>query len=77
MSRSSRVGSALVFGFAALVVMSAAELNAQGANNPYHANEGWDSLPAGRVFGALSRGIPRSRRQAPVDVEQVWREHMC
>ena len=58
MSRSSRVGSILVFGFAALVVLLAAEVSAQGANNPYHANESWDILPEGRVFGALSGVFP-------------------
>ena len=55
---SSRVGSTFVVGFAALVVMLAGELHAQGGNNPYHATDGWENLPGGRIFGSLSGAFP-------------------
>ena len=58
MLHSSRVGSALVVGFLALVVMFAGELHAQGGNNPYHATDGWEKLPDGRIFGSLSGAFP-------------------
>ena len=41
-----------------VVVMLAGDLQAQGANNPYHASDGWENLPSGMVFGALSGGFP-------------------
>ena len=59
-----------------VVVMLAGDLQAQGANNPYHASDGWENLPSGMVFGALSGGFPDPRWRAPLDVEQVWRRHM-
>ena len=58
MWRSRRVGSIFVVAFAVLVVMTPVESNGQAANNPYHANPGWDKLPGGRVFGALTGVFP-------------------
>jgi sugar lactone lactonase YvrE len=58
MLHSNRIGSSVVVGFAALVVMLAGELQAQGANNPYHATDGWENLPDGRIFGSMSGAFP-------------------
>ena len=58
MLHSKRVRSTAVLGFAALVVMLAGELRAQASPNPYTAVDGWEKLPDGRVFGALSGAFP-------------------
>ena len=77
MLHSNRVRSTAVLGFAALVVMLAGELHAQGSTNPYTAVDGWEKLPDGRGLRSHVRGIPRSRWQAPLGVESMRREHMC
>ena len=77
MEHTNRIGSAFVVGFTALVVMFAGELSApgdlhaQGANNPYHSVDGWENLPEGRVFGALTGGFPDP------DGEHLWMLNRC
>ena len=58
MSNVMRVGSTFAVGVALALVMSAGGLQAQGANNPYHAFDGWEKLPGGTVFGALTGAFP-------------------
>jgi hypothetical protein len=58
MSYANRVGCTLVVSVAAVLLMSAGGLDAQAANNPYHAEDGWENLPDGRVFGALTGAFP-------------------
>ena len=58
MKHTNRIGLTFVAVFAALVVMLAGDLHAQGSSNPYHGTDGWENLPDGRVFGALSGAFP-------------------
>ena len=58
MSKATWVASTFLLGVALALVVSAGGLQAQGANNPYHAFDGWEKLPGGTVFGALTGAFP-------------------
>ena len=55
----SRTGFTIIFGFAAMALMSPAELNAQTvAFNPYHAQYDWAKMPEGTRIGVASGVFP-------------------
>ena len=71
MEHTNRIGSTFLALFAALMVMVAGELHAQGANNPYHSVDGWENFPEGTVFGAFTGGFPDP------DGEHLWMLNRC
>ena len=71
MKHANRIGSTFVAVLAALVVMLAGDLHAQGANNPYHSVDGWENFPEGTVFGAFTGGFPDP------DGEHLWMLNRC